>query len=607
MGRRTGVRVPLKPAMVLGTGGLMLLAVAGVLYLGYAAARDTTFELLSDTAQALIDSMIGVFERELDPVVDQATWITEELASGRIDLDDRVRLDAFMRGTLAATPELTGLAVLSADYVEYRWLRSDHETIVRNHSDDDGTREFINNGRAAVGSSWGVPLWVEDLGQTIVNLRTPLFRDGRYLGVLVQAVSIRDLSLSLVRQSATEDLTPFVLYARSWVLAHPRLADTDKAFTENEPLPPLAHLGDRVLREIWSQNKQPLSILVNADIEGAVVHVDDHDYVFLFRQLRRYADEPLTVGVYFEAGTKGTEQIERLQNTIVFGVTILVLSVIAALVIGRAIGSPIMRLSDAAKDIRRGALDTFEPLPPTRLRELDDASRSFNDMVQGLRERNLVRDLLGKYVPEGVAAKLIKERGAIEPVSTQATVMFTDVAGFTSLSERVSPEELVEMLNEYFTVLADILESHGGVITQFQGDGLLAVFNVPAPDADHAANAVRSAIEMQLAINSRTFAGHTLSSRIGITTGEVVAGSVGTSGRLSYTIYGDTVNLASRLEQMNKQFGTKTLLSQDTVALAGDFPFERIGEVEVRGKVEPVTVYTVKAETEAAPSTRSPP
>jgi class 3 adenylate cyclase len=106
---------------------------------------------------------------------------------------------------------------------------------------------------------------------------------------------------------------------------------------------------------------------------------------------------------------------------------------------------------------------------------------------------------------------------------------------------------------------------------------------------------------MQRAINSRTFAGHTLSSRIGITTGEVVAGSVGTSGRLSYTIYGDTVNLASRLEQMNKQFGTKTLLSQDTVTLAGDFPFERIGEVEVRGKAEPVTVYTLTAETTAAP------
>ena len=112
---------------------------------------------------------------------------------------------------------------------------------------------------------------------------------------------------------------------------------------------------------------------------------------------------------------------------------------------------------------------------------------------------------------------------------------------------------------------------------------------------------------MQRAIAARTFAGHALASRIGITTGDVVAGSVGTSGRLSYTIYGDTVNLASRLEQMNKQFGTAILVSQNTVAHAGDIPFERIGEVEVRGKAEPVTVYTVRAETAAAPSAGSPP
>ena len=571
----------------------MLLAVAGVLYLGYSAARESTLELLSDTAEALIDSMIQVLEKKLDPVVDQATWIAEELASGRLNLDDRPRLDAFMRGSLAATPYLTGLAILTADHREYRYLRNDHGPYVEDRSDDEETREYVNEGRANLGSTWGAPVWVEDIGQTIVNLKTPLFRDDHYLGVLIQAINVRDISLSLVKQSGTEDLVPFVLYARSWVVAHPRLAEGKRVFTKEEPLPALAKFSDRILREVWSRNMRPSKVIDKSSVDGGTVSVDDQEYVFLFRDLHRYADDRLTVGVYLEAGTKGTEQIERLQKTVFFGVAILVLSVIAALLIGRAIGSPILRLSDAARNIRRGNLDTFEPLPPTRLREIDDASRSFNDMVKGLRERNLVRDLLGKYVPESVAAKLIKERGAIEPLSTQATVMFTDVAGFTTLSEQVSPEELVEMLNEYFTVLADILEAHGGVITQFQGDGLLAVFNVPAPDPDHAAEAVRSAIEMQRATANRTFSGHTLLSRIGVTTGKVVAGSVGTSGRLSYTIYGDTVNLASRLEQMNKQFGTKILVSQDTVTLAGDFPFERIGEAEVRGRTEPVTLYTL--------------
>ena len=574
----------------------MLLAVAGVLYLGYMAARDTTLELWSDKAQKLIDSKILVIEQELDPIVDQADWISQEFSSGRLDIDDLPRLHAFMRGTLAATPHITGLAVFTTSNKQIVYLRDSQIAVVEDLSDED-TRQSVRMGRATTGSSWGPPLWSEEVGQTLVNLQTPLFRNGQYLGILIQAVSIRDLSLSLMKRTPDAEFVPFVLYARSWVLAHPRLAQVEKAFTRDEPLPALAEFGDPVLGGIWGRNKRPLELPYVSDIDAEVVHVGDVEYVFLYRELRRYADDRLTVGVYFESGTVGEEHIERLQNIIIFGVAILALSLITALLVGRAIGLPIMRLSDAAMDIRQGKLDTFEPLPPTPLREIDDASTSFNAMVRGLRERNLVRDLLGKYVPESVAARLIKERGAIEPLSTQATVMFTDVAGFTTLSEQVSPEELVEMLNGYFTVLADILEAHGGVITQFQGDGLLAVFNVPAPDPDHAAQAVRSAIEMQRATANRTFSGHTLLSRIGITTGEVVAGSVGTSGRLSYTIYGDTVNLASRLEQMNKQFGTRILVSHDTVALAGDLPFERIGEVEVRGKSEPVTVYTLDPKT----------
>jgi class 3 adenylate cyclase len=260
---------------------------------------------------------------------------------------------------------------------------------------------------------------------------------------------------------------------------------------------------------------------------------------------------------------------------------------------GRAIGRPILRLSDAAKKIQRGDLGLFEPLPRTAFREITDASLSFNAMVEGLKERNLVRGLLGKYVPEDVAKNLIKDRGVIEPISAEATIMFTDIAGFTTLSESITPEAMVDMLNEYFTVMAGILEDHGGVIAQFQGDGLLAMFNVPVADPDHAAEAVRSALEIQRAVGARPFAGHALTCRIGLATGEVVAGSVGASDRLTFTVYGDTVNLASRLEQMNKEHGTQVMVHERTAELAGAFPFRSIGMVTVRGRVEPVTVFTV--------------
>ncbi|MGF1639388.1 MAG: adenylate/guanylate cyclase domain-containing protein [Rhodospirillales bacterium] len=595
MGARVGIRVPLKAAMALATGGLMLLAVAGVLHLGYSAARETTREMLTAEAQTGIDAMIAVLARALDPIVDQALWIADELAAGRIDIDDRTRLDAFLRGSMAATPEVLGLAILTADHRSLRYHRGAPEVVDRDGSLDEDVRRYVADGRAASGPSWGRPFWLEDEGQTIVNLWTPLRRDGRFLGILAQAVGIGDLSRALVGGRSAETVVPFVLYARAQVLAHPGLAEGRHEFTREQPLPGLARFGDPVLARLGSGDARPLTIIDRTAIEGGIVRVDDLDYVVLFRELRRYADAPLTIGAYFRAGSRGTEQVERLRDTAVFGLAILGLSVGAALLIGRAIGSPILRLSAAARAVERGDLDRVPALPATPLREIDDASRSFNAMVQGLRERDLVRDLFGKYVPDSVAARLIRDRGATAPVSTLATVMFTDVAGFTGLSERMSPERLVSMLNEYFSVQAEILERHGGMITQFQGDGLLAVFNVPIADPDHATQAVAAAVEIRRAIAVRTFAGHALPMRIGITTGDVVAGSVGTSGRLSYTIYGDTVNLASRLEQLNKQFGTTILVAHSTVALAGEFPFARLGAVDVRGKSAPVTVYTLAA------------
>jgi class 3 adenylate cyclase len=600
--QRPRVRLPVRTFLVIGFGGLMLLAVAGVLYLGYTSARDVTFELLRDVAAGMIASTARNMETELEPVVAQAAGIADAIASGRLSLDDSARLDPFIEGSLAATPEVMVLAIATADYKGRIYRSRKHEVSDVDWSHNPDVIGVVDALAGSAGSTWGAPLQQGPEQQTVLNLRTPLFRDGHYLGGLWQGVAISDLSQALSSGSGVEELTPFVLYDKRWVLAHPLHSGMDEMVSPGEPLPTLTSFGDGVLAQIWSPTGEALDLLEKtSNIKGVSVPIGGRDYIFLYREINRYADKPLTVGVYFEAGTKGEDELARLNKMVVFGVVILAVAVIAALFVGRMIGRPILRLAAAAGKIRHGDLDDFEPLPRTALGEIDDASRSFNAMVQGLRERNLVRGLLGKYVPESVAAKLIKDRGAIEPVSTQATVMFTDVAGFTSLSEKVSPEALVEMLNEYFTVLADILETHGGVITQFQGDGLLAVFNVPVPDPDHAAEAVRSAVEMQRAIAGRTFAGHTLTSRIGITTGEVVAGSVGTGGRLSYTIYGDTVNLASRLEQMNKQFGTGILVSSKTVGLAGDFPFERIGEVEVRGKAEPVTVYTVTAETAAGP------
>jgi len=152
-------------------------------------------------------------------------------------------------------------------------------------------------------------------------------------------------------------------------------------------------------------------------------------------------------------------------------------------------------------------------------------------------------------------------------------------------------------LNDYFAVVTTPIIEHGGVINQFQGDAILATFNLPEALPDHAAKALRAALSIQAALRDRHFgAGVDLRSRVGINSGEIVGGLVGTGDRLGYTVHGDEVNLAARLEQMNKDYGTRIIVSERTRELAGPsaFRFKQLGSTSVRGRKTPVVIYTVE-------------
>jgi adenylate cyclase len=162
------------------------------------------------------------------------------------------------------------------------------------------------------------------------------------------------------------------------------------------------------------------------------------------------------------------------------------------------------------------------------------------------------------------------------------------------------PDQVVSMLNSYFSALVDVLESHGGVVTQFQGDAIFATFNVPLADPDHAAQAVRAACRIQEVLKKQVFEGHWLKCRIGINTGVVTAGAVGAAGRLSYTVHGDAVNLAARLEVLNKEYGTRILLSEFTAAYldSSEFRLRSMGTAMVRGKTQSVALLSPESDAE---------
>ncbi len=297
---------------------------------------------------------------------------------------------------------------------------------------------------------------------------------------------------------------------------------------------------------------------------------------------------------------------ERLQDEMLVDIGGAVLGVaISAFFIGRSLLRPFGTLSRAMTEVAGGRLDI--QVPVTSNDEVGELTGQFNRMVKDLRERVQIRETFGRYVDESVASTILRRQGegTMAGETGEATILFTDIEGFTTIAQYLAPHELVAALNDYLeTVLAPI-RSHGGVVNTFIGDGLFASFNMPLACDGHAAAAVQAAIDIQRAVGSRTFGdqGVALDTRIGISTGNVIGGSVGAGQRLSYTLLGDTVNLAARLEELNKQYGTRILVSQTTREACGDrFVFRSLGSVTVRGRGDAVALFSIDPNDQGKPA-----
>ena len=179
------------------------------------------------------------------------------------------------------------------------------------------------------------------------------------------------------------------------------------------------------------------------------------------------------------------------------------------------------------------------------------------------------------------------------------TVLFSDVRGFTTLSEHSTPEEVVHQLNEYFTRMVQVVFEHRGTLDKFVGDMVMALYGAPLDDEDHAEHAVQTALAMSVALNElnqewQRQGRAALDIGIGINTGDMVAGNIGSDTIMSYTVIGDAVNLGARLESLNKDYGTQIIISEATRArLKGRYAIRSLGEVVVKGKSQPVAIFEV--------------
>ena len=288
----------------------------------------------------------------------------------------------------------------------------------------------------------------------------------------------------------------------------------------------------------------------------------------------------------------------RNQAALITAVMVL-LGVAGAVALATVLSRPIFRLVKATEKVAAGKFDVSVPV--TSKDEIGMLTESFNRMVRSLREKEMIKSAFARYVAREVAEKIFEdpEHAMLRGERHEVTVLFCDIRGFTAMSERLTPEEVVSLLNDFYNLMIETTTKHDGILDKFLGDAVMAVFGAPIlPHADHARRAVLTALDMRQAVaglsERRLAAGkQPIQVGIGVSLGEVVAGTVGTEDRMEYTVIGDSVNVAARLVSQAKA-GSIQLSRRTYEAVQDLVDAKPLGATKVRGKEEEVEVYEVR-------------
>ncbi len=260
------------------------------------------------------------------------------------------------------------------------------------------------------------------------------------------------------------------------------------------------------------------------------------------------------------------------------------------------ITSPVRTLVAGMQEVLKGNLGYR--LSINREDEIGFLARSFNEMVGGLEEREKIRDIMHKVVSPQIAREMLQRGVALGGEEREASVLFADIRGFTTISETLPPPQLLHLLNAYLGRMSRVIEEEKGVIDKYIGDEVMAIFGAPLLLEDHAVRAVAAGVGMLRELgrfNAEEGRSSPLRIGIGIASGPVVAGNVGSPERLNYTVLGDTVNVASRLQELTKEYGVPLILTEATYErVAQVFRCRLLAKVTVRGRQQETALYTVE-------------
>ncbi|WP_374314392.1 adenylate/guanylate cyclase domain-containing protein [Dongia sp.] len=583
-------------------GGLAAIAIAVVALVINAIAYDNTYNLLNTLANREITTLEQALQTELDPALEQVRFLSGYLASARVAPDDDARLSDLLMGSLAASPQLTAVSFIRTDLTVVKAARQlDGKLYVTRLADgtrDAGIRRAYRVGIDAHEPIWDIPIYLPELEKPVMSALAPVRRRGEPLGVFAAVISLPEISQHL-KDRAGPYTTPFVLGEKDVVFSHRNLFSGDFHLDYERPLPRFNEINDPVLAQFdrtQSEEVLPPGPQATPFREQEDVRVGDASYLIIYKDVPALLKQPLTVGVYLQSSIVDSV-FEALWRTLYGAAIVIAIAVALALILGRRIGQPMRQLADATRHLAALDFSGAPVLARSRFREIDVAAGAYNSMRAGL-------GWFSTYVPQSLVPHLMRPSSSeiLASREVDVTVLFTDIVGFSGIAQRLSPRRLAAFLNRHFTLLGSHIAAEGGSIDKYIGDSIMAFWGAPEAQEDHAVRAVHAAqrIAARLTADNARRAKKGLSPvriRIGIHSGRAIAGNIGAPGRINYTLVGDAVNIAQRLEQFGKQVddGSRSVIvsiSADAAKLLPpDIALTSLGEEVLPGRSTPTEIY----------------
>ncbi len=600
-----------------------VLSSGAVLLVGLGVADRNTRELLAENVTLVADILDDAVAQQLGPATRYAFRLARMIERKPALIDDWPLFADRIEFSLLTLPQVKTVAFVAPDLKVLRVNRRDGpaDIDVRDWSGNEEIAALINRGRVNPEPYWGRFFYSERSKVALLNYHHPVWLDGRFRGSLIIVISIDELSRFVGElaegQEENSNFLTFILYDRDFVLAHPLFLPGFPGLNNEQPLPALGEFPDPILREIWrSKSDEPSVLELPPDLALHRFEAIGTSYYALTTQATSYGPKSWTIGLYLPASQAGA-QVKRLDFIAYVAFAVLLVSFALSILLARWLSRPVRAFAHAAGRIEKLDLSQVGTLPPSLLVEIDQASTSMNSMTGALR-------IFATYVPRALVNRLIALRGegTVQSEERRITVMFTDIAGFTGLSEQTPAAEIAEKLNHHFLLLGRCIEDTGGTIDKYIGDSVMAIWGAPEIQPDMEVRACRAALEIAKALEAdnaehQARGGETIQIRIGIHSGPAVVGNIGYPGRVNYTVVGDTVNSAQRLETMAKTIAgdetVKIIVSADTASrLDETFLLEPIGALPVKGREAPLealrlhTAESSKSELEEQTSSAVP-